>query len=61
MLLVDVDRGRDEGAALAKTLAQLSRVRDALDDYHDEDSLSQDIRDDLHSSYSYQRGTREGF
>lgn len=56
MTLVNVDRGRAEGAALAKTLEDLSRARDASeDDVEIEDNLSQDIRDDLRSSFSYQR------
>ncbi|CAO2656308.1 Nn.00g051110.m01.CDS01 [Neocucurbitaria sp. VM-36] len=54
MMLVDVDRGRREGLALAKTLEDLSRARDAHA-RHDDDNLSQDIRDDLQDSYSYQR------
>jgi UMF1 family MFS transporter len=60
MVLVDVDRGRTEGAALAKTLEELSRARDSHqidddDDDDDDDNLSQEIRDDLRSSFSYQR------
>ncbi|EMD68794.1 hypothetical protein GGP41_008789 [Bipolaris sorokiniana] len=58
MLLVNVDRGRTEGAALAKTLAQLARVSDALDDLDAQDTLSEEIRNDLHGSFSYQRGGR---
>jgi UMF1 family MFS transporter len=56
MMLVNVDRGRTEGAALAKTLEELSRARDShqIDD-DDDDNLSQEIRDDLRSSFSYQR------
>jgi UMF1 family MFS transporter len=54
MMLVDVDRGRTEGAALAKTLEQLSRARDT-DQIHVDDNLSQEVRDDLRSSFSYQR------
>jgi UMF1 family MFS transporter len=56
MMLVNVDRGRTEGAALSKTLEELSRARDPhqIDD-DDDDNLSQEIRDDLRSSFSYQR------
>ncbi|KAF7565271.1 ATG22 multi-domain protein [Pyrenophora tritici-repentis] len=45
MMLVNVDRGRADGASLAQTLEELSRARDSL----------LDIRNDLHSSISYQR------
>lgn len=54
MMLVNVDRGRTEGAALAKTLEELSRAQDARQ-IDDDDNLSQEIRDDLRSSFSYQR------
>lgn len=56
MMLVDVDRGRAEGNALAKTLADIERARDALenDDVVD-DNLSEDVRSVLEESYSYQR------
>jgi UMF1 family MFS transporter len=59
MLLVDVERGRTEGAALAKTLAQLACVNDALDDLDAQDTLSEEIRNDLRDSFSYQRGGRD--
>ncbi|OWY44260.1 Autophagy-related protein 22-2 [Alternaria arborescens] len=55
MMLVNVDRGRTEGAALAKTLEELSRAQDARQIDEDDDNLSQEIRDDLRSSFSYQR------
>lgn len=56
MMLVNVERGRADGAALAKTLEELSRVRDSLEfDDDDDDNLSQEIRNDLQSSFSYQR------
>lgn len=55
MMLVNVDRGRTEGAALAKTLQELSRAQDARRIDEDDDNLSQEIRDDLRSSFSYQR------
>jgi UMF1 family MFS transporter len=51
MMLVNVDRGRSDAAALAKTLEELSRAR--VDD--DDDNLSQEIRNDLRGSVSYQR------
>jgi UMF1 family MFS transporter len=54
MMLVNVDRGRAEGAALAKTLDELSKARDAYETGTD-DNLSQDIRHDLEASFSYQR------
>ena len=54
MALVNVDRGRTDAAALAKTLEDLSRARDAYDGDAD-DNLSQEIRDDLEGSFSYQR------
>ncbi|KAE8827526.1 hypothetical protein PTNB85_08879 [Pyrenophora teres f. teres] len=60
MMLVNVDRGRADGASLAQTLAELSRARDSLqvdddDDDDDDDNLSQDILNDLQSSISYRR------
>lgn len=54
MTLVNVDRGRTEGAALAKTLEALARAQDPSHIDAD-DNLSQEIRDDLRSSFSYQR------
>jgi len=53
MMLVNVDRGRTEGAALAKTLEELARAQDPSHIDAD-DNLSQEIRDDLRSSFSYQ-------
>lgn len=55
MMLVDVDRGRAEGLALAKTLEQLERWRDALGDDYIDDNLSEEVRSVLGESYSYQR------
>jgi UMF1 family MFS transporter len=57
MMLVDVERGRAEGNALAKKLEELSRERDeAYVDGDDEDSnLSQEVRSGLEESFSYQR------
>lgn len=58
MHLVDIDRGRADAFALAKTLEDLSRARDAHNgeiNGDDDDNLSQDIRDDLEESFSYQR------
>ncbi|KAL6709491.1 Autophagy protein 22 [Coniothyrium glycines] len=54
MMLVNVERGRAEGAALAKTLEELSKARDAYGVVED-DNLSQETRDELEESYSYQR------
>jgi UMF1 family MFS transporter len=56
MTLVNVERGRSDAAALAKTLEELSRARvDDDDDDDDDDNLSQEIRNDLRGSVSYQR------
>jgi UMF1 family MFS transporter len=61
MMMVEVDRGRADGAALAKTLQELSRARDAVveeeeeEEEGDEDNLSQEVRDGLEASFSYQR------
>ncbi|KAF2851121.1 MFS general substrate transporter [Plenodomus tracheiphilus IPT5] len=54
MLLVNVDRGRADGIALAATLEELSRKRDAREDSIG-DNLSEDVRSVLEESYSYQR------
>jgi hypothetical protein len=54
MMLVNVDRGRADAAALAQTLEELSKARDAYDGA-DDDNLSQATRDELEESYSYQR------
>lgn len=54
MRLVNVERGREEGNALAKKLEELERQRNEADD--DETSnLSQEVRDGLEESFSYQR------
>jgi UMF1 family MFS transporter len=59
MMLVNVDRGRSDGAALAKTLEELSaqgvEEEDDDDENDDDDNLSQATRDDLRGSFSYQR------
>lgn len=55
MMLVDVDRGRAEGTALAKTLAELARQRDEAYIEDDDSNLSRDVRDGLEESASYQR------
>lgn len=54
MTLVNVERGRTEGAALAQKLEDLSKLRDSFL-AADDDNLSQATRDELESSYSYQR------
>jgi UMF1 family MFS transporter len=55
MLFVNVDRGREEGQALAKKLEELSRERDAAYVHDDSSNLSQEVRDELEESFSYQR------
>ncbi|KAH7095163.1 autophagy-related protein 22-2 [Paraphoma chrysanthemicola] len=55
MMLVDVDRGRAEGIALAKKLAEIARQRDEAFIEDDDSNLSQDVRDGLEESFSYQR------
>ncbi|KAF2033390.1 autophagy-related protein 22-2 [Setomelanomma holmii] len=55
MMLVDVERGRAEGDALAKKLAELARQRDEAYVEDDDSNLSQDVRDDLDGPASYQR------
>jgi UMF1 family MFS transporter len=52
MMLVDIDRGRCDGAALAKTLEELANAHEVEDD---DDNLSQATRDDLRGSFTYQR------
>ena len=47
MLFVNVDRGREEGAALAKKLEELSRLRDEAYVADDDSNLSQEVRDGL--------------
>jgi UMF1 family MFS transporter len=54
MMLVNVDRGRTEGTALARKLEDLIKVRDAAST-NQQGTLSQDVRDDLQESFSYQR------
>jgi UMF1 family MFS transporter len=55
MLFVNVDRGREEGDALAKKLEELSRERDGVSVQDDGSNLSQEVRDGLEESFSYQR------
>jgi UMF1 family MFS transporter len=55
MMLVDVDRGRAEGTALAKKLEELSKARDQAYVEDDDSNLSQEVRDGLEESLSYQR------
>jgi UMF1 family MFS transporter len=55
MLLVNVDRGRAEGTALAKKLEELSRERDEAYVEDDDSNLSQEVREGLEESFSYQR------
>jgi UMF1 family MFS transporter len=59
MLFVNVERGREEGAALARKLEELSRLRDeavvAAEDEGEDENLSRDVRQGLEESFSYQR------
>lgn len=58
MMLVDVDRGREDGIALARQLDDMaSRDNDEDNEQAHEgaDNLSEDVVNDLQSSYSYQR------
>lgn len=55
MLFVDVNRGREEAETLAEKLAELSRARDEAPVVNDDDNLSQDVREGLEGSLSYQR------
>lgn len=55
MMLVDVDRGRAEGIALAKTLEALEKARSAQEENDIDDNLSEEVRSVLEDSYSYQR------
>jgi UMF1 family MFS transporter len=50
MMLVDVERGRAEGTALASKLEDLSQIRTGNED----SNLSQQVRDELDESFSYQ-------
>ena len=54
MMMVDVDRGRAEAQALAKTLEELDREPVESEGEFD-DNLSEDVRSVLEESYSYQR------
>jgi hypothetical protein len=51
MLFVNVERGREEGNALAKELEELSRLRDEA--YVEEED--EGMRDGLDEGFSYQR------
>jgi UMF1 family MFS transporter len=53
MMLVDVERGRTEGMALARELEELARLGGGAED--EDSNLSQEVRDGLDESYSYQR------
>jgi UMF1 family MFS transporter len=55
MLFVNVERGREEGTALAKELEELSKARDEAYVQDDDSNLSQEVRDELEESFSYQR------
>jgi UMF1 family MFS transporter len=55
MLFVNIDRGREEGIALAKKLEELSRLRDEAYVADDDSNLSQEVIDGLEESISYQR------
>jgi len=59
MLFVNVERGREEGSALARKLEELSRIRDeafvAADEVGDDETLSRNVREGLEGSFSYQR------
>ncbi|KAF2129951.1 MFS general substrate transporter [Dothidotthia symphoricarpi CBS 119687] len=61
MLLVDVDRGRREGVALAHKLEKMASCRRQLDAGDDgaadeqDDNLSDEVTEDLQRSFSYQR------
>jgi UMF1 family MFS transporter len=55
MMLVNVERGRAEGTALASKLEELSRARDEAYVEDDDSNLSQEVRAELEESISYQR------
>jgi len=55
MMLVDVDRGRAEGNALAKKLEELERERDGGYVEDDDGRLDREVRSGLEESFSYQR------
>jgi UMF1 family MFS transporter len=55
MMLVNVERGRAEGTALASKLEELSRARDEAYVEDDDSNLSQEVRAELEDSISYQR------
>jgi UMF1 family MFS transporter len=56
MLFVNVERGREEGTALAKKLEEelSSQRNEAYVAHHHDAPLSQDLRDELEQSFSYQ-------
>jgi UMF1 family MFS transporter len=55
MLFVNVERGREEGTALAKKLEELSKQRDEAYVVDDDEALSREVREGLEESFSYQR------
>jgi UMF1 family MFS transporter len=55
MLFVNVDRGREEGNALARKLEELEREGDGAHVHDGSSNLSQEVQDGLDESFSYQR------
>jgi MFS transporter, UMF1 family len=57
MMLVNVERGREEGNALARKLEEISRERDPfrVGEERRRSTLSQEVQNDLAESFSYQR------
>lgn len=55
MFFVNVERGREEGNALAKKLEELSRLRDEAYVEEEDEGLSASVREVLEESFSYQR------
>ena len=57
MMLVNVERGREEGNALARKLEEISRERDAfgVEEGRRRSTLSHEVQNDLAGSFSYQR------
>jgi UMF1 family MFS transporter len=55
MCFVNVDRGREEGNALAQRSEDLARGTDEVYVQDDGSNLSQEIREGLEESFSYQR------
>jgi hypothetical protein len=53
MMLVDVERGRKEGMTLARELEELARLGGSAED--EDSNLSQEVRNELDESFSYQR------